>query len=173
MARRAISAPIVRRRYTADAEDGDTLPMSAPRLRRTDAADATDWGTLQISAPRRTKTLCWRYRPRLGRRTTKVMVRHRPQLLETTWQVGDEAWICDSEASTHMTPSADCMLNYRECNLKLRIADGSTRSIEGYGDVRFVFRSGNGLVHVLLTNCLLYTSPSPRDRQKARMPSSA
>ena len=24
-----------------------------------------------------------------------------------------------------------------------------------------------------LTNCLLYTSPSPRDRQKSRMPSSA
>ena len=70
----------------------------------------------------------------------------------STWQVGDEAWICDSGASTHMTPSADCMLNYRECNLKLRIADGSTRSIEGYGDVRFVFRSGNDLVQVLLTN---------------------
>ena len=70
----------------------------------------------------------------------------------STWQVGDEAWICDSGASTHMTPSADCILNYRECNLKLRIADGSTRSIEGYGDVRFVFRSGNGLVQVLLTN---------------------
>ena len=71
---------------------------------------------------------------------------------ESTWQVGDEAWICDSGASTHMTPSTDCMLNYRECNLKLRIADGSTRSIEGYGDVRFVFRSANGLVQVLLTN---------------------
>ena len=25
----------------------------------------------------------------------------------------------------------------------------------------------------LLPNCLLYTSPSPRDRQKSRMPSSA
>ena len=25
----------------------------------------------------------------------------------------------------------------------------------------------------LATNCLLYTSPSPRDRQKSRMPSSA
>ena len=51
-----------------------------------------------------------------------------------------------------MTPSAGCMLNYRECTLKLRIADGSTRPIEGYGDVRFVFQSGNGLVQVLLTN---------------------
>ena len=27
--------------------------------------------------------------------------------------------------------------------------------------------------HLLITPCLLYTSPSPRDRQKSRMPSSA
>ena len=27
--------------------------------------------------------------------------------------------------------------------------------------------------HVILIDCLLYTSPSPRDRQKSRMPSSA
>ena len=26
---------------------------------------------------------------------------------------------------------------------------------------------------IVLNNCLLYTSPSPRDRQKSRMPSSA
>ena len=28
-------------------------------------------------------------------------------------------------------------------------------------------------IFILLTSCLLYTSPSPRDRQKSRMPSSA
>ena len=28
-------------------------------------------------------------------------------------------------------------------------------------------------IHALEKNCLLYTSPSPRDRQKPRMPSSA
>ena len=70
----------------------------------------------------------------------------------SAWQVGDEAWLCDSGASTHMTPSADGMINYRECNFKLRIADGSTRTIEGYGDINFVFRSGNGFVQVTLTN---------------------
>ena len=35
---------------------------------------------------------------------------------------------------------------------------------------------GNGIVERSFTwvnNCLLYTSPSPRDRQKSRMPSSA
>ena len=48
---------------------------------------------------------------------------------ELAWQVGDEVWLCDSGASTHMTPSADCMINYREFHLNLRIADGATRSI--------------------------------------------
>ena len=33
--------------------------------------------------------------------------------------------------------------------------------------------SGNTNTGVVLTVCLLYTSPSPRDRQKSRMPSSA
>ena len=33
---------------------------------------------------------------------------------------------------------------------------------------------GTGLaILTVLTSCLLYTSPSPRDRQKSRMPSSA
>ena len=32
---------------------------------------------------------------------------------------------------------------------------------------------GSVVVHRTVYNCLLYTSPSPRDRQKSRMPSSA
>ena len=44
------------------------------------------------------------------------------------------------------------MTNYKQCNLKLRIANGTTRSIEGCDGISFVFRSGNGLVDVLLTN---------------------
>ena len=47
---------------------------------------------------------------------------------ESAWQVGGEAWLCDSGMSTQMTPSADCMINYREFHLKLRIVDGATRS---------------------------------------------
>ena len=54
---------------------------------------------------------------------------------ESPWQVGNEAFLCGIGASTHMTPSSDGMVIYRECNLKLRIADGSTRTIEGYGDI--------------------------------------
>ena len=44
-----------------------------------------------------------------------------------------------------MTPSADGMINHRECNLKLRVADSSTRTIEGYGDINFAFRFGSVL----------------------------
>ena len=72
---------------------------------------------------------------------------------ESAWQVGDYAWLCDSGASTHVTPSADGMINYRECNLKLCIADGLTRKIEGFGDINFVFRSGNGVVHINADKC--------------------
>ena len=32
---------------------------------------------------------------------------------------------------------------------------------------------GNAIRRVLLSSCLLYTSPSPRDRTRSRMPSSA
>ena len=34
-------------------------------------------------------------------------------------------------------------------------------------------RGGMTMVGDMFNNCLLYTSPSPRDRQKSRMPSSA
>ena len=58
----------------------------------------------------------------------------------------------DSDTVDASAFKADGMINYRECNSKLRIADGSTRTTEGYGDVNFSFRSGNGLVRVTLTN---------------------
>ena len=32
---------------------------------------------------------------------------------EPAWEVGDQAWLCDSGVSTHMTHSAECMINYR------------------------------------------------------------
>ena len=45
-----------------------------------------------------------------------------------------------------------------------------------YEDRSEPFEGASGIVHPLLAEsvtCLLYTSPSPRDRQKSRMPSSA
>ena len=68
-----------------------------------------------------------------------------------------------------------------------RIAAGKRLEVKGVsGDVRAVLASGaeavvNARKHarrsdpdeVEIKVCLLYTSPSPRDRQKSRMPSSA
>ena len=44
------------------------------------------------------------------------------------------------------------------------------RSLEKYGAPVYVRHE---IVHNRYVVCLLYTSPSPRDRQKSRMPSSA
>ena len=42
------------------------------------------------------------------------------------------------------------------------------------GGRRLEFQYGRHIAHIFAYNfCLLYTSPSPRDRQKSRMPSSA
>ena len=40
-------------------------------------------------------------------------------------------------------------------------------------DLPMVFVSGESRQEEIIAACLLYTSPSPRDRQKSRMPSSA
>ena len=44
---------------------------------------------------------------------------------------------------------------------------------EKHGTARWVDGSGDALQSKLPENCLLYTSPSPRDRTRSRMPSSA
>ena len=48
------------------------------------------------------------------------------------------------------------------------------QSLEGRANFAIYYQSGNGerLIGADMI-CLLYTSPSPRDRQKSRMPSSA
>ena len=42
-----------------------------------------------------------------------------------------------------------------------------------YRDLAFEFCNAFGVKVTGAKSCLLYTSPSPRDRQKSRMPSSA
>ena len=55
-----------------------------------------------------------------------------------------------------------------EPSTRTRISFGSAFNLLG-GEVR----ETSEVKASSLTNCLLYTSPSPRDRQKSRMPSSA
>ena len=51
---------------------------------------------------------------------------------------------------------------------------GEDELSEIYGVSRTLVRSAlQGLSHEQLVDCLLYTSPSPRDRTRSRMPSSA
>ena len=48
-----------------------------------------------------------------------------------------------------------------------------TDTIVGVARKQHAFVDTDGNRYVALGTCLLYTSPSPRDRQKSRMPSSA
>ena len=77
------------------------------------------------------------------------------------------------------------------CDPELIFADESTGNLDhvtgqGVADMLFDITENRGTTLILVThdltlaeragrvlNCLLYTSPSPRDRQKSRMPSSA
>ena len=51
----------------------------------------------------------------------------------------------------------------------------ATLAWNGYRHMEIYYAVGGmgGVIHTINPRCLLYTSPSPRDRQKSRMPSSA
>src|SRR5678810_958700 len=56
---------------------------------------------------------------------------------------------------------------------KKEVYRGSAYVVDFVPKVKIEVVVPDGLVHQVLEACLLYTSPSPRDRQKSRMPSSA
>ena len=71
-------------------------------------------------------------------------------------------------------------LNYLPCTKgDKQVAEGDIISVRGLGKIRLETIGGNtkkGRISIEISRflcCLLYTSPSPRDRQKSRMPSSA
>ena len=49
---------------------------------------------------------------------------------------------------------------------------GNWESVEGKPDV-LIYKEGEAYKVTVFRRCLLYTSPSPRDRTRSRMPSSA
>ena len=69
-------------------------------------------------------------------------------------------------SSKNMTTKRDLALAYSPG------VAAPVRAISDNPEAAFDYTSKGNLVAVI-SNCLLYTSPSPRDRQKSRMPSSA
>ena len=70
-------------------------------------------------------------------------------------------WLVENTTLTFKQIAEFC--NLHELEIK-GIADG---------DVAKGIKAYNPILAGQLSSCLLYTSPSPRDRQKSRMPSSA
>ena len=83
------------------------------------------------------------------------------------------------------------MAEYNALLIRMQFADEiGVKNLEAYGDSKLIVSQVRGeyearhedlvpyynaTIHMAkrFSNCLLYTSPSPRDRQKSRMPSSA
>ena len=75
------------------------------------------------------------------------------------FEEGDEKLIKYLAEHNHWSPFGHCMLQF---HIKAPIFVA-----------RQLVKHQVGLVWNEISSCLLYTSPSPRDRQKSRMPSSA
>ena len=58
-------------------------------------------------------------------------------------------------------------------NPRLAVGDEVESWLNGWADASLRRQAELGGVFDIAYGCLLYTSPSPRDRQKSRMPSSA
>ena len=66
------------------------------------------------------------------------------------------------------------MAAQKGADLLMKIGDGgSPESFTTIGGMRSTSLSMNDEMVDITNNCLLYTSPSPRDRIRSRMPSSA
>ena len=60
-----------------------------------------------------------------------------------------------------------------EALIEMYLAGISVRRVEDITEALWGNKVSPSTISELNKNCLLYTSPSPRDRQKSRMPSSA
>ena len=60
-------------------------------------------------------------------------------------EIGEiETWIVDSAATRHKTPNPVSMINYRECDGVVRVANGVALPIEGVDDILMNFESDFG-----------------------------
>ena len=73
--------------------------------------------------------------------------------------------LCDALADNFKSRNRGTVGGHAAPEYKFYIAEGGRK----YHKIVMEYENGQRSVHA----CLLYTSPSPRDRQKSRMPSSA
>ena len=60
-----------------------------------------------------------------------------------------------------------------DSNFEIRLLSAEQDGVSQISEILNQSGSHYEAIHILSHGCLLYTSPSPRDRQKSRMPSSA
>ena len=61
-------------------------------------------------------------------------------------------WVYDSGASTHRSPDADFLMNYRERQGAVRLADSRRLPIVGVGDLLLHFRCDSRVIALQLRN---------------------
>ena len=84
--------------------------------------------------------------------------------IATSWRDDDVLWYVNDGSQNFTKTTID---NSIDGASYVKVGD-----MDGDGDLDIVATSQNDN-NVMVYTCLLYTSPSPRDRQKSRMPSSA
>ena len=72
----------------------------------------------------------------------------------------------------------DEQIDFDETTLSIDLSDATqavkeSRFEDALSLLRVLLKENPNHIDILYLSCLLYTSPSPRDRQKSRMPSSA
>ena len=110
---------------------------------------------------------------------TQIYVEHVPKhdegpLIERTVAVVDELYYKDFSARVEVNSSVkDVVVTIYGSAESLQA--GSSADINFYvmNDSNFLKWKHREKAGYILTSCLLYTSPSPRDRTRSRMPSSA
>ena len=87
------------------------------------------------------------------------------------WQHPDSPYLTkellkDTKTGHNVTSTVfvECMSEYH---------GGSTKALAPVGETEFIDRLATANTESNTHTCLLYTSPSPRDRTRSRMPSSA
>ena len=85
----------------------------------------------------------------------------------------DTTFSIETTSGTTIFPVLDFVSSHSSAGARIRVSGTDVISIDKSPNATFAGNVTLSSGFVNLPACLLYTSPSPRDRQKSRMPSSA